>query len=175
MDERNTLSTTNKVHAPSFENILLIKWQQSLYNTHTHTHFCTKATRLGVRIQLMKTMRRGSINVCVCVCCCRLRVWGSAGEMLTGATQARRGWPRKQKKEVERQSDIFRYQDNDENSSERMSENDRDPCTLPTYHPIVIFLPYRCFPIFHTYFLWSTSQLYNRAVQSSRLICNWLG
>jgi len=70
MDERNTLSTTNKVHAPSSENILLIKWQQSLYNahTHTHTHFCTKATHLGVRIRLMKTMRHGSINVSVCVC-----------------------------------------------------------------------------------------------------------
>jgi len=36
------------------------------------------------------------------------------------------GDPESRKKEVERQSDIFRYQDNDEYSSERMSENDRE-------------------------------------------------
>lgn len=44
MDERNTLSTTNKVHAPSFENILLIKLQQSLYNAHTHTFLYKSST-----------------------------------------------------------------------------------------------------------------------------------
>lgn len=67
MDEPNTLSPTNKVHVP-YENILLIKWQQSLCNArkHTHTHFSTLYDTNTQRCEA-SAYNDDEAQMCVCV------------------------------------------------------------------------------------------------------------